>query len=120
MDKSQWERVFADLDRRGIRKSMYAPPIYQLAWKLGLNVAPPLFAPFVTIFLSFGIYFGALWGGAMWLLFWSHQAMPGRIALFLACLAGLLFGVVMASWYRHKARRYALPDWTQYCSELDR
>jgi hypothetical protein len=122
MDQAQIQRMFADLSRRGIEKSTYAPPIYRLARKLGFNLIPPLLAPFRTNVLLFGIYFSVFFGAFVWLMHWSHtppQNTPAWGIALLAVLSGLLFGVCVGWWYRNTALKHGLPSWEQYRRQLE-
>ena len=86
-----------------------APPIYRLAWMLGLRVRPPLYQSFAALALGMGIWFGVVWGSLMWFLFWRGEEKPLSIAVFGSLIAGLVFGLGMACYYRWKAGRLQLP-----------
>jgi hypothetical protein len=86
-----------------------APPIYRLAWRLGLHVRPPLYQSFTPLALGMGALFGPLWGLLMWLSEWRGQARAIPLALVSTLLAGIIFGVTMAGYYRWKARHVRLP-----------
>jgi len=97
----------------GIRPSNYAPPLYRLLWGLGLIIPPPHFAGFGVNFLFSALLFGPFWGIAMWFLVWSPQGWSAVQALATATLAGVLFGLAMAAYTRHVARKHKLPPWTE-------
>lgn len=86
-----------------------APPIYRLAWMLGLHIRPPLYQSFASLALGMGAWFGIVWGSLMWLLFWRGEEMSVTGALVGALVAGVFFGLSMASYYRWKAGRLQLP-----------
>jgi hypothetical protein len=118
MDEKALNWMFDDLGNRGLTKSTIAPPAFRLAWKLGVQVAPPMFASFVANFLIMGIFFGVAWGGMMWLMFWQNQTrMTGSIALLAAAGAGIMFGLCMATYYRILRSRHKLPDWEDYARQ---
>jgi uncharacterized membrane-anchored protein YitT (DUF2179 family) len=120
MDEKKLNWMYFDLSRRGIAKSTYAPLAYQMAWKIGLNPKPPLFASFLSNFLVSGIYFGVFWGGFMWLFFWRNQQhMTGNTAILVAAGAGVMFGLAMATVYRVRASSLKLPDWEHYGEQRD-
>ena len=50
----------------------------------------------------------------MWLFLWRGQDMPIAVAILVALIAGLLFGVIMAGYYRWRARKLGLPRWEDY------
>jgi hypothetical protein len=58
------ERLVADLRQRGVSPYTVAPPLFRLAWALGLAVPPPLFLGFGPLALLMGGFFGAFWGGS--------------------------------------------------------
>jgi apolipoprotein N-acyltransferase len=98
----------------GVRPSDAAPPFYRLAWRLGLGLRPPLYAGFAVNALVMGGFYGVSMGvlGLLWAM-----SRPGwRPALVLpvlglACVAGAVFGVLMAGLMRRRARRAGLPSW---------
>ena|SRR5258706_7190166 len=99
------------LQLTGIWRSHYSPPLLRLLWRLGIKVPPPHFVSFATNFAVAGLWFGVLWGLFMWFIFWSHQGVPLTRAMAITALAGLLFGLFMASYYRYGARKHGLPKW---------
>ena len=88
-----------------------------LLWRVGLLLPPPHFASFGLNFLLFAAGFGVLWGVVMWFLVWSRQGMSGGAAAGSAGVAGALFGLIMAAYYRHGARKHNLPPWSQLKTE---
>jgi hypothetical protein len=108
------ERMYRHTDALGISRATVAPPAWHLLWKLGLEVPPPLFAPFLPMALAMGAFFTVGWGLLMWLFFWWRQDMTLAAMLLPAILAGVLFGLIMAGIYRHLARRHGLPSWAEY------
>jgi Family of unknown function (DUF6404) len=106
------ERMLAiteELRAQGVGPYMSAPPIYRLAWRLGLRVRPPLYQPFAPLALGMGIWFGVAWGLLMRFLFWRTEAHPLLSAVIGSLIAGTLFGLMMAGYYRWKAGRLRLP-----------
>jgi len=103
-----------ELAARGVGKMTVAPPLFLLAWKLGVAIPPPHFLGFGPLAFLMGGSFGVLWGVIMWLFVWSHQGMPVVGAGSAALAAGVLFGVALASYYRWNARRLSLPSWRDY------
>ncbi len=97
------------LAAQGVTRSTFAPPAYQIAWRLGLRVRPPLYQPFSTLALGMGTGFGVLWGLMMWIFFWRADGLPALPAIGSALLGGALFGLLMAAYYRSRAARLRLP-----------
>jgi len=110
------EVALALLQKTGIWRSNYKPPILRLLWRIGFDAPPPHFASFFANFILSGVSFGTIWGFVMWFALWSPQGMPFSRAAFAAFLAGLYFGLVMAVYYRYSARKHSLPKW----SDIDR
>jgi nitric oxide reductase large subunit len=50
----------------------------------------------------------------MWLLFWSHLRLSAVVGLVSASGAGVLFGIIMASYYAHGRRKYGIPLWRNF------
>ncbi|MGB7196123.1 MAG: DUF6404 family protein [Collimonas pratensis] len=92
----------------GIWRGNYAPPLYRLLWRAGCNVPPPHYAGFMRNFLFNGIWFACVWGAIMWFAVWPQSGISGLHALLLAAIAGAVFGLAMAFYYRHGARKYQL------------
>ena len=106
--------LLKDLGQKGIGQYTIAPPIYRLLWRLGIEVSPPHFASFWVLAAPMGAGFAIVWGLFMWLTLWQQRS-PG-LTVATAVLAGLLFGVTMAAYYRWRARKLALPRWQDYPS----
>jgi membrane associated rhomboid family serine protease len=106
--------LLEDFKRRGIQAYSTAPPLYRLLWRMGIEVPPPHFGSFGSITLIMGLYFGVFWGLAMWFLVWRGDDMPIAIAVTASVLAGLLFGAIMAVYFRWRARKLGLPSWKDY------
>ena len=98
----------------GIRRGNFSPPMHRLLWRLGVQIPPPHFASFTANFLLAGVWFGLAWGALMWFFRWESQSMPLANALGTAALAGILFGLSMAFYYRYGARKNALPSWKNF------
>ncbi len=50
------------MDARGVGRSTAVPPLWELLWRLGLHVPPPLFMGFVPLSVLMGSGFGTLFG----------------------------------------------------------
>src|ERR1700687_157801 len=102
------ELLLKDLTQRGVRQYTVAPPLYRLLWRLGIEATPPHFASFWSLVLTMGAFFAIAWGIFMWLCLWRGEDMPPVAGFGVSIMAGLLFGVIMAAYYRWSARRLAL------------
>ncbi len=108
------DHLLNDLAQRGIGKYTTAPPLYRLLWRLGFEVPPPHYAGFWPLAIFMGVFFAVLWGIFMWFFLWRSEDMPAAIAIGSSLLAGALFGVGMAAYYRSAASKLALPHWEDY------
>jgi len=106
-------RALAHLASTDAPQSSHAPPLLRLLWRAGWSVPPPVLAGFWFNFLLMGGFFGVFWGIAMWVIQWRHGAPPGlMVAVSLATGAG--FGLFMALYFRHVARKHRLPSWQSF------
>lgn len=115
MTQSDYSRRFdaavAEMDAAGIWRSNGLPPYLKLGRKLGLEPRPPYYLPFAKVVVLLGLYFGLGWGFMMSLIIWRQQAIPLYFQFIVAALAGLSFGLVMASWYHHVRKKRRLSSW---------
>jgi len=114
--KEKLNKMFAVLPKQGINKYTFAPPIYRLLWKIGIEIPPPLFSTFTSIFLFMGIFFGTLWELLTWLIY-GRNNLPLSITMCASILAGILFGLSMAIYCRYQAKKHSLPLWKDYGSD---
>lgn len=90
----------------GMWKSSYAPPIYRLLWRLGVDVPPPHFAGFWSNLAFCGCFFATGFGLYRWIFRCDFVEAAQD-----AAWGGLLFGLLMASFYALGRRAHALPPW---------
>jgi hypothetical protein len=112
--ETRLQRALAMLESKKLGRNTYAPPLFRLMWKMGLKLPPPHMAGFAINATLMGGFFGAFWGLFMWLLMWSRQGMPLLVGVATALVAGLLFGLTMAWYLRHQARRHGIPHWREF------
>ncbi|OYO31385.1 DUF6404 family protein [Janthinobacterium sp. PC23-8] len=108
-------RAMELLQATGMMRSHYAPPLIRLLWKAGVQIAPPHFQSFLSTALLTGGWFGLFMGVFLGVFGWFQGAAPlqaALIAMAAACVAGLLFGLALASFYAHDRRKHQLPDWS--------
>jgi uncharacterized membrane protein len=109
------DAYIAEMAALGVGTYTAAPPFFRLLWGMGLRIPPPLFMGYVPLTLITGGIFAVLWGIGMWLISWRTQSdMPIWLAVVVSLLAGLLFGLGMASYYRSRSRKLPLPSWQNY------
>ena len=112
MSNDYRERMLAVTDElRAQRVGPYtsAPPVYRLAWMLGLHIRPPLYQSFASLALTTGACFGIGWGLLMWLFAWRGEGRSITYALVSSLFMGVFFGLATASYYRWRAGRLQLP-----------
>ena len=108
---SSVEGALSALAATGMQPTTYAPPVHRLLWRMGFHVPPPHFAGFTSNLIFSGTWFGIVWGTIMWFATWSDRGMSPAGAIVAAIVAGILFGLCMAIYYRHGARKHNLPAW---------
>ncbi|EJD8595618.1 hypothetical protein M2693_005131 [Salmonella enterica] len=106
-------RAFAIMAGKGMWHSLYAPPCHVFLWRLGLRVAPPPFAPFLTNFLSFTGVYTPFWGLVMWIVHWRELDTSPSTAAALALAAGIAFGLSTAALELWRSKANHLPPWRQ-------
>ena len=105
-------RLVADLKARGINPWSAAPPIWHLAWLVGLELTPPHFMTHRALAWAMGAPFGAILG-----LLWGFNKRPETpwlIPAVAGAVAGVFFGRRMAAHYRDQAEGLRLPTWEEY------
>ncbi|WP_211473270.1 DUF6404 family protein [Collimonas humicola] len=116
--KEKLSAALRSLASKGIWRSNYAPPLFQLLWRLGVKIPPPHFVSFFSNVVLFGLFFSCAWVAIM--LGFRHPGEEAQsvIATILgAVFAGLFFGIGIAAHYRHSSRRYGIPRWSDFPSE---
>ena len=107
------------LRERGYWLSNAIPPAYRFMWLLGIETPPPYFLSFPVGFLTAGTMFGIFWGVFMWFFAWSGR-MPVQAAVGLSLLAGGLFGLFMATFWRYQAKKLGLSTWEAFPPLVER
>ena len=109
------QAMYHHMDALGVARSTAAPPAWRLLWRAGINIPPPLFIPFLPAAVGMGAFFGFFWGALMWFFFfWMRQGASVEIVGAASLLAGVLFGLLMATYLRVIADRHNLPRWPEY------
>src|SRR5215471_7502388 len=102
-----------ELRDRRVRSTTAAPPLYRLLWTIGIHVPPPLFQSFLGVITVQGAFFGLFMSG--FVAFLSGPGDRWELAIELGLASGLVFGLLMAAYFRWYARRLGLPRWADYC-----
>lgn len=103
-------QVVDELHAQGVGRYTSAPPLYRLAWRLGIHVPPPMYRSFRAVALELGASFAVGYGLLMWLFFWRADQHSALRMVVTAVIAGVGFGWGMAMWYRHRFRSVRLPS----------
>lgn len=114
MDDSYQDRLaraMAELDASTISSLNYAPPMFRISRRLGLKPRPPHYMSFRRAVLLLGPLFGVLWGSLMWLLQWRDAEVATPVVLLGSILAGAIFGLLMAGYYRWAGSQAGLSKW---------
>lgn len=102
--------AWAELDASPIWAANSDAPLLRLL-RRRWNVPPPHYCSFRFNFLFNAIWFGPPWAMLMWLWTWSAEGMPVLGAVAGAMVAGIVFGLCMAIYYRASARKHGLSSW---------
>jgi len=105
------ERAQKELNEANIWKSNYNPPILVLLRKLGFDIRPFHYCSFKSNFITASLWFGISWGLIMWFTSWKNNNVPIQMAICISLLAGILFGFLMALYYKRSAKKNNLSDW---------
>ncbi|WGG51716.1 DUF6404 family protein [Rugamonas sp. DEMB1] len=110
----QRERALRYLyDIKRIRRTTSAPLAFRLLWRFGVDLAPPHFNRFLVNATFFGGFFGVFWWIIMWPLVWLRDGTPLATTLLAALGVAAFFGLSMAAYYRHDARKRGVPPMDQ-------
>lgn len=104
-------RAMAELEASSISRLNYAPPLFRVARKLGLNPRPPHYISFMRSVLILGPAFGAVWGAFMYVIQWRAAELPIAVIVMSCLLAGAMFGLLMAGYYRWAGSQAGLTKW---------
>lgn len=109
--------ALARLAQTPLARGNYQPLPTLILWMLGARVKPPHFQGFVANLLTSGIYFALVWGVLMWFILFAPREASPLAALQMSIFVGLLYGLVMAFYYRRSARKQGLPSWESLAME---
>ena len=103
-----------EMRKRGVGAYTSAPPFYRLLWALGAAVPPPHFQSFTSLATTMGSVWAVIFGAVMYFMQWRTGGMSIARVCGLALMSGVIFGLIMAGYYRSSARRWNLPRWEDY------
>lgn len=106
--------MMRDLTGRGCWKSTIAPPFFRLAWSMGWQLVPPLFANKWKLAVFAAAWWGTLYGAAMWLTDGFAPGVTLWMAVQYVSSFGAVFGIPTAIFYQIRAAQLGLPSWDQY------
>jgi len=98
---------------RGYWVSNAIPPVCRLLWRLGYKTPPPCFLSFPVAAISAGVAFAIVYVTFMWLIVWPANVAPSRV-LTSTTLAGIVYGLAMATFWRIRAKQLDLPSWDEF------
>lgn len=100
-----------ELNGKGVWKSNYNPPISKLLCKIGLNIPPPYYQTFMSNWIVSAAMFAPVWGILNWLMLWSKSDKPVLEAIYMSLIGGVLFGLIMATFYFVRRKQLNLSEW---------
>lgn len=98
------------LQRTGINKRNYLPPIYFLFWKIGILIPPPHFAKFRTNLMIAGSPLGIM-GIGIYMMLNDYESASFAAMSAVGALTAALWGGAIASYYAISKRTYRIPSW---------
>jgi hypothetical protein len=110
------EAMYKHLPTLGLGQWTFAPLLYRVLWKFGLELPPPHFTPFAHLALLQGTFMTLGMSLFLWIantLLWDLHGEAGPIAA-LIMISGTSFGLAVAFIYRAQARKRRLPLWYEY------
>ncbi|MDF3416286.1 hypothetical protein HKX54_17585 [Sulfitobacter sp. M57] len=114
---TEYDRKFAaalaELQATDMWDTNYNPPLLRVQRRLGWSARPPHYAPFWRIWSGYALWFGLVWGVAMWFIIWRGQGFSPASAAGAAALAGIIFGGLMAGYFARARHRYKLSRWEE-------
>ncbi len=112
---SKLESYKQHMAANGVGESTAFPPAWNMLWSIGVKIPPPPFLGFVPLALISGGLFGPMFGVGAWFLGnRGVREMPVNEALWVALITGAVFGLIMAAYYRHLARKHRLGSWAAF------
>lgn len=107
----KFQAAMNELEQSGMWRSNYAPIVMRIQRRLGQEVRPPHYASFMSTAIGYAFWFGGVWGILMWFAQWQAQGYTISAAVISAAFAGILFGAMIAGYYRWSGRKHGLSDW---------
>ena len=101
----RYAAAVAEMQRAGISRWKGEPPEVRLMRRLGLRPRPRHYQSFMSVFLQMWSCFSLIWGGGMYLVQWQYSGQSLSIAFWVTLIAGLLYGMGMASVHSHAVRK---------------
>lgn len=111
--KEKKDFAIKELEQTKIWKSNYYPPYLKIMHALGINLRFPHYSSFMVNFVSMSIIFAPIWGAVMYMHFWSERSASISFMLISSLTAGLVFGFLMASYYRYGNKKHQLTAWNE-------
>ncbi|WP_321449855.1 DUF6404 family protein [uncultured Cohaesibacter sp.] len=113
--------AIAELKRTPIVEGNYAPPLHRFLRGRGVRIKPPHYNSIGMNIVTTGAPFAILWGAIMWFILWQSQKLTPVMAIGAALVAGTIFGLFMALYYRWSFKQNALTKWDKLepTSELE-
>jgi hypothetical protein len=109
------ERYKQHMVAKGVGESTAFPPAWRMLWAMGIELPPPPFLGFIPLTIIAGGLFGPLFGLGAWILGnRGVREMAVNEALGAALVTGAAFGLIMAAYYRHLARKHRLGSWSAF------
>ncbi|MGR5062485.1 DUF6404 family protein [Photobacterium sp. DNB22_13_2] len=100
-----------ELNEKGVWKSNYNPPMAKLLRRIGLCFPPPYYQTFINNCAISTVTFAPIWGVLNWFMAWNDAGKPVLEAVYMALIGGVLFGLIMSTFYFVRRTQLKLTDW---------
>lgn len=105
------ESALKELDESKVRAPIPRSSVFRLLTKYGINIRPFHYNDFVKNFFIHSIQFALIGGGLMWFFIWQPQDVPITTIANKSIYVGLMFGLLMAFYYKYSALKHNLRKW---------
>ena len=118
--REKLDAAIDELQNLGVGAFTAAPPLFRLLWRVGVSVPPPLFLPFGRLALGFGAFFAVGWLPLQWLIRGGQLLDRLVVEVTISIVVGAAFGIILAAYYRYRARSLRLPSWAEFLANTSR
>lgn len=107
-----------ELCERGLPRRRFIPLFFPLLWRLGINLPPPVFWGYwqVTVYCGALILSVMIFGS----IIFNYSATGVLRVVTVVIFMDLIYGFLVAEYFRKQRERYSWGEWEQYPGEAGR